>query len=207
VLPDPDRNLRRAAAESLGSIADPQAVPALLLALEDEHWSVRCAAASALGQVRVGKAVQGLLARLHDEDATVRRAVVAALGEIGDARAAGPLTQVLPDPALQSAVLETFRRMGAAALPEVERAFSAAGPDVRRLLVDLAGKIEDRRAGKLLLAALADDSAEVRADAALALGDGAYLEAVRPLADLKASDPSPDVRQAAALALKKMAPR
>ena len=34
-----------------------------------------------------------------------------------------------------------------------------------------------------------------------------FLEAVRPLTDLKASDPSLEVRQAAAVALKKLAPR
>jgi HEAT repeat protein len=67
--------------------------------------------------------------------------------------------------------------------------------------------MEDRRARRLLLAALADDSALVRTEAALALGDGGFLEAVRPLMDVKASDPSPGVRQAAATALKKLAPR
>jgi len=73
--------------------------------------------------------------------------------------------------------------------------------------VDIVGRLEDRRGRRLLLAALADDSAPVRAEAALALGDAGLLEAVRPLMDLKASDPSPLVRQAAARALKKLAPR
>ena len=35
---------------------------------------------------------------------------------------------------------------------------------------------------------------------------GGYLEAVRPLMDLKAQDPAPEVRRAAAQALKKLAP-
>jgi HEAT repeat protein len=58
-----------------------------------------------------------------------------------------------------------------------------------------------------LLAALADGAAAVRADAALALGDAGFLEAVRPLMDLKSTDPSAEVRQAAGRALKKLAPR
>jgi len=207
VLRDLDRNLRRAAAESLGSIGDPQAVPALLLALEDEHWSVRCAAATALGRIRSGKAVPGLLARLGDDDATVRRAAVAAMGEIGDGRAAGPLVRALADAALQPAALEALRRMGTAALGDLEGAFAASDQEARRLVVDLASRLEDQRGRKLLLAALADDSARVRAEAALALGEGGFMDALRPLMDLKASDPSPEVRQAAAVALKKLAPR
>src|SRR6185503_16879751 len=109
-----------AAAESLGSIGDPQAVAPLLLALEDEHWSVRCAAATALGRIRSGKATLALLARLLDEDPTVRRAVVAALGEIGDPRATGRLTQVLQDPGLQSPALEALQRLGVLALSGLE---------------------------------------------------------------------------------------
>jgi HEAT repeat protein len=207
VLVDPDRNLRRAAAESLGSIGDPQAVPPLAVALEDEHWSVRCAAAAALGRLRSPKGTPALLLRLQDDDATVRRAAVVALGEVGDLRAAAPLTFALQDPGLQASALEALRRLGAAALPDIERAFAGAGAEARRLIVDLVGRLEDRRARKLLMAALADDEARVRADAALALGDGGFLDAVRPLMDLKAADPAPEVRQAAALALKKLAPR
>ena len=97
--------------------------------------------------------------------------------------------------------------MAAAALPEVERAFTGAGAEVRRLIVHLVGKLEDRQGRRLLLSALADDSAQVRAEAALALGDGGFLEAVRPLMDLKAADPSAEVRQAAAVALTKLTPR
>ena len=168
---------------------------------------MRCAAATALGRIRGAKAVPPLLARLADDDATVRRAVVAALGDIGDARAARPLAQLLEDPGLQASALESLRRIGLPALPEVEKAFPSATPDVRRLLVDLVGKLEDSRGRRLLLAALADDSAQVRAEAALALGDGGFLDAVRPLMDLKSSDPSAEVRHAAAAALTKLTPR
>jgi HEAT repeat protein len=207
VLGDTDRNLRRAAADALGNIGDTQAVPPLLIALEDEHWSVRCAAATALGRIRSAKATPGLLGRLADDDATVRRTAIAALGEVGDARGAARLVASLQDPGLQAAALEALRRIGAPALPEMERAFSGLGADVRLLLVNLVGKIEDRASRKLLLAALVDDSAPVRAEAAHALGDAQFMDAVRPLMDAKAKDPSPVVRQAAAFALKKLTPR
>jgi vesicle coat complex subunit len=207
ILQDPDRNLRRAAAESLGHIRDPQAVPALLLVLDDPHWSVRCAAAAALGRIRSPKATSGLVARLDDADATVRRAAITALGEIGDARAARHLIEHLEDPGLQSSALDALRGMGAMALAEIERALVLVSAEVRRLLVNLIGKLDDRRAVKVLLASLSDPIPAVRAEAALVLGDVGHLEAVRPLTQLKAVDPSVEVRQAAAVALRKLGPR
>ena len=96
---------------------------------------------------------------------------------------------------------------GITSIGDLERAFAGSDQEARRLVVDLAGRMEDQRGRKLLLAALADDSARVRAEAALALGEGGFMDALRPLMDLKASDPSPEVRQAAAAALKKLAPR
>jgi HEAT repeat protein len=209
VLRDPDRNLRRAAAEGLGEIGDPQAAAALLVALDDEHWSVRCAAAAALGRIGSSKAVSALAARVDDPDATVRRAAVGALGEIRDPRGAGRLVAALGDPGLQAAALEALRRLCTAALGEMERAFAAGtlDADQRRLLVDLAGRFEDPSARRLLLAGLDDAIPAVRVEAAAALGDGGFREALRPLLEKKASDPSPEVRQAAASALRKLQPR
>ena len=209
VLRDADRNLRRAAAESLGEIGDPQAAAALLVALDDEHWSVRCAAAAALGRIGSSKAVAALAARVDDPDATVRRAAVGALGEIRDPRGAGRLVAALGDPGLQAAALEALRRLGTAALPEMEQAFAVGALDAeqRRLLVDLAGRLADPSARRLLLAGLDDASASVRVEAAAALGDGGFREALRPLLEKKASDPSPEVRQAATSALRKLQPR
>jgi HEAT repeat protein len=209
VLRDADRNLRRAAAESLGEIGDPQAAVALLVTLEDEHWSVRCAAAAALGRIGSPKAVQALVARVDDPDVTVRRAAVSALGEVREASAAGRLLAALADPALQGAALEALRRLGTSALPAMERAFGGRTlpAEPRRLLVDLAGRLEDPAARRLLLAGLQDESPAVRAEAATALGDGGFREALRPLLERRSSDASPEVRQAAASALRKLQPR
>jgi HEAT repeat protein len=146
---------------------------------------------------------------VDDPDATVRRAAVGALGEIRDPRATGRLLGALADPGLQAAALEALRRLGAAALPEMERAFAASTleADPRRLLIDLAGRLEDPKARRLLLAGLDDPDPAVRAEAAAALGDGGFREALRPLLEKKAGDPSPEVRQAAASALRKLQPR
>ena len=139
----------------------------------------------------------------------MRRAAIAALGEIGDPRSAPHLLAVLADAALQATAVEALRGLGTSALPEMERAFAAQGvePDLRRLLVELAGRFEDAAARRLLLSALDDPASAVRVAAAQALGDGAFREALRPLLELKSSDPAPAVRQAAAGALRKLQPR
>ena len=206
----PTATSARAAAEALGEIGDPQAAAALLVALEDEHWSVRCAAAAALGRIGSGKAVSALVARVDDYDATVRRAAVAALGEIRDPRGAfrlvaGPRR---PRPPGRRARGPAPARHGRPAArwsgPSPRRTLDA---DQRRLLVDLAGRFEDASARRLLLVGLDDASPAVRAEAAAALGDGGFREALRPLLEKKAQDPSPEVRQAAASALRKLQPR
>jgi HEAT repeat protein len=91
----------------------------------------------------------------------------------------------------------------------MEHAFRQGGPspEARRLLVDLAGRFEDAAARRLLLAGLEDQSPAVRAESATALGDGGFREALRPLLEKKAADPAPEVRQAAASALRKLQPR
>jgi bilin biosynthesis protein len=49
-LGDSDRDVRRAAAEALGKLGDPQAVSPLIQALGDRSENVRRAAAEALGR-------------------------------------------------------------------------------------------------------------------------------------------------------------
>jgi HEAT repeat protein len=73
--------------------------------------------------------------------------------------------------------------------------------------VDLAGRLDDPAVLRLLLAGLGDESAAVRAEAATALGDRGFREALRPLLERRSSDASPEVRQAAAAALRKLRPR
>jgi len=106
---------------------------------------------------------RALSLRVDDPDPTVCRAAVSALGEVGNPRAAGRLVRALSDPALQPAAIEALRRLGPPALPEIERAFASGtlSPEVRRLLVDLAGRLEDVATRRLLLAGLEDPSPAV----------------------------------------------
>ena len=80
-------------------------------------------------------------------------------------------------------------------------------PPVVGQVFDSLLRLEGKAAIPFLGEFLRSPSEDVRAEAALALGEGGFMDALRPLMDLKASDPSPEVRQAAAVALKKLAPR
>jgi HEAT repeat protein len=56
------------AAEALGKLGDPQAIPALIKALGDSDWDVRCAAAEALGKIGDPQAVPALIQALGDSE-------------------------------------------------------------------------------------------------------------------------------------------
>ena len=67
--------------------------------------------------------------------------------------------ELLPDPGLQRRPRRPAPDGPRWPCPRWSARSPASGPEARRLLVDLPGKLEDRRARQLLLAALADDSA------------------------------------------------
>ena len=191
-LRDADRNLRRAAAEGLGEIGDPQ------LGAGRCSWRSRTSTGACArprprrsGSVASPKATLALVARADDSDDTVRRAAVLALGEVRDPRAAPRLIEALSDPALQAAARESLRSSVPQVLAEMEQAMrrGAVAADARKLLVDLAGRFEDPAARRLLLLGLEDESPAVRAEAAAALGDGGFREALRPLAGQEGERP------------------
>jgi HEAT repeat protein len=93
---DPDADVRWEAANALGEIKDPRAVPALLEALraKDLQWH----AALALGEIKDPRAVDPLIAALQNKDPEFREQVSSALGEIKDPRADAALIAALKDP-------------------------------------------------------------------------------------------------------------
>ena len=135
-----------------------------------------------------------LVARVDDPDATVRRAAVAALGEVGDhARRRPPGGRARPTQGCRPPRSRRCGGSGPPALPEIERALASGAPDaeVRRLLVDLAGRFDD--AGRAPPAAGGARGREPRPCAPrrrIALGEGGFREALRPLLERKSSDPS-----------------
>ena len=80
------------AAQALGGIGDPQALPALIrIATGSWHLSASLAAVEALGQVGGQTAVDALKELLNSESISIRAAAIKALGKEGGRSAVGAL--------------------------------------------------------------------------------------------------------------------
>jgi HEAT repeat protein len=90
-----DDETRKAAAQALGMIADPRAVPALLTALKDNN--VAQEAAWSLGYIADPAGAPGLITALNYGDFGTRFAAAFALAGIQDATAVEPLKVLLKD--------------------------------------------------------------------------------------------------------------
>ncbi|MCS6963800.1 MAG: HEAT repeat domain-containing protein, partial [Thermoflexus sp.] len=133
---DEDTMVRQAAAEALGELGDPQALPVLFRAQNDDDPRVREAAAEALGKLCNPRAVPMLLQALQeDDDPGVRRAAAEALGELGDPQAVPSLLQALQDvdPGMRRAAAEALGKLGdPQALPPLLQALQDEDPMVRQ---------------------------------------------------------------------------
>ncbi|MHB8709039.1 MAG: HEAT repeat domain-containing protein [Desulfuromonadales bacterium] len=146
-----DHDVRKFIVDILGEIADPRAIPRLLVALDDEDGNVRAAAAENLGKLRAVEAVPRLLDAMRYPDVLLRFTILDALSKIG---VPVPLARLLP-----------FRD---------EKL-------LRKALIDCLGMVGDATAVSELLAGLADPMRNVRDASLLALAALAerYPEEVR----------------------------
>ena len=168
-----DKNERGWAVEALGKIGDPQAIPALLQALKDEHMNARWKVAKALGEIGDPQAVPALLLTLKDKDQGVRQSATGALGKIGDPQAVPALLQTLKDEDedVRDATALALGDIGAPATPVLLRALKDKDQGVRQSATGALGKIGDPQAVPALLQTLKDEDEDVRDATALALGD------------------------------------
>jgi HEAT repeat protein len=107
---DDQYQLRREAAEVLGTLGDAQAVGPLAEATRDINPWVRGAAAYALGRLGDKRALKPLIASTQDSSGWVRQCALRALGLLGDRRALKTLEDFMfdRDPDLASAAQEAM---------------------------------------------------------------------------------------------------
>jgi HEAT repeat protein len=215
-LTDERESVRAAAACALERIgpAARGAVPALVEGLDDPRQAVRWSAANALSAIGLaGSELPRLTADLRHGDDYVRAFAAWSLGELVEK--AGPAVPALaaavadPDPAVRGVVVMALGKIGSsdpAVVGALARALRDRGWEYRWKAARALGKIGSGagEAVASLAAALAeDDDAKVRQEAARSLGRiGRGAEGAVPALSAARHDRDPDVREAAARALR-----
>ncbi|TAK34258.1 MAG: hypothetical protein EPO21_09935 [Chloroflexota bacterium] len=170
-------NVRSKATDALVKIGSP-AVEPLTAALRDDDSNVRWIAAETLWKIGDQLAVDPLVAALRDDDSDVRWIAAEALGKIGDQRVVEPLVAALRDGSMR------VRKGAASALDALSW---RPGLDASGAWYWVLKERWDRcvEIGSLavepLVAALRDNTPDVRKRAAKALGQICDARAVEPL--------------------------
>ncbi|MBW2276314.1 MAG: HEAT repeat domain-containing protein [Deltaproteobacteria bacterium] len=187
-------------ARALGDHQHPAAVARLITLLASEQDRIRKAAFDSIE--RLGDAaVEPLIAALESSEPVQRDRVIGCLATIGDPRAIPALIRVLPATTENQSAARALTRFRKAAVPALLDALADGSGTTR---VQAAWALEIMHSSDeivaALVAALKDEWAPVRAQAASALGTQGIADAVDPLSAL-VDDPDIEVRMAVAGAL------
>ncbi|HEY1171303.1 MAG TPA: HEAT repeat domain-containing protein [Verrucomicrobiae bacterium] len=156
----------------LSKAADPMqarkqaTLEAFLLCLDDSDRDLRQAAAEALGRLADKRATDFLAKHIQDKDETVRKASAKSLHSLGWETKEQELR------GRQLVLLERWDdaiSLGEPAIPALAEASASRTSNTRQAAVKALSKIKSARIGEALAARLADDIAEIRHMAALAL--------------------------------------
>ncbi len=111
-LDDPTSDVREAATVALGRLGSPEALQALLHKLDDPSTDLTAAVLRALRLAPEHSLVPRLTALLAHADTEIVREAVHTLGTIGDARAVGPLVEVLHRSRSDGLIVTTAEALG-----------------------------------------------------------------------------------------------
>ncbi len=204
ILKDSNSDLKGAAIDALGKLKAGRAVSAIVVTLDDLEWSVKCSAIEALANIGDERAYKYLCNKLKDNEEIVRKKAIMALGELGVNDAVEHILPLIHDDHLQGVTIRALERLG---IPDYEHFaifFERCNTPVKKILVDLIGKIRCSQSLDFLLSVLEKDFFSVRVRAAKALGEIGDEKAIMPLTKILKDDPSEEVQLEAARALRKL---
>ena len=213
ILQNQEKEMREAAARSLGQIGDASATPHLITTLhrDNDCW-VRQAATKALGQIGDTSAVSCLITTLQqDIDKGIRQAATEALGQIGDPTTVSHLITALQqddDIGVRKAAAGALGQIGdASAIPHLSIALEQKRYEeigLREAAINALGQIGSPNAIPILIAALQEDSdIGVRRSAAKVLGQIGDASAV-PHLNIALQDRDYDLRKVAEKSLEQI---
>ncbi|MGC8874285.1 MAG: HEAT repeat domain-containing protein [Chloroflexia bacterium] len=188
---------RWSAAEGLGRLGDPRALPALVRALRDPHAFVRWTAVQALEEIGSAETVALLLPLLEDKDPLVRRSAVDGLGRFDTPESRQALRRALrdPDPAVRRNAIDAVARLRDT--EAVDTLILALDPRnglwVRYSAAEALGVVGDHRAIAPLMEAAEDAQVLIRRVAVRSLGQLRDSRAI-PTLMRALKDPDPQVR-------------
>jgi HEAT repeat protein/beta-lactamase regulating signal transducer with metallopeptidase domain len=202
-LKDEDADVREAAAQALGRIANPMAIPELVKALDDPQPRVQEAALDALSEFERGVPEAPVQRMLASTDADMRQRAVQILMSMRARGALPAITALVSDAeaGVRQSAIQAIQEMGnPSAASAVMPALGDRDADVRQAgvqaLMQLGGTIPDAALDKLLQ----DSDADVRQATVQYIGERRVTTKTTQLIRLL-DDPSGDVREAAAEAL------
>ena len=183
-LDQPGWWVRAEAALALGLVHDRDSIALLTRALDDSHQQVRAAAVDSLGRIGDASVAPLLLARLPEQARNERTRIVEALRRIGGEAITPLLEHTRHHPADRALAAEVLALLGGsdavtALLDWTTDDRAAVRAAAWRALATIG---IDNRAFYHALRALADDDADVRAAAALAVGRSGRPESASYLA-------------------------
>lgn len=201
LLKDPQPDIRRSAALSLGKIADPTAIPPLIDALTDADEEVRKWSAWALGNMGENLSAPALVALvqlLADPSENVKQAAALALGHTDvSEEVMGVLAEAftISTASTQQAIVQALTHFSFPFSYEIFlEASQSPDPFIRQAAMAGFGELGDPR-GLLILRTkvLQDSHVGVRAEAAYRLGKLGGKEDVAALKQSRHTDPTPTV--------------
>jgi len=187
MLSDPDGHVRARAAEGLGSLGDPGAIPDLLEAVYDEYRDVIVSVVGALVKLKAGTRTEVLQRLSRDSSPEIRSLSVPLLADADRDEALKTVSLLLTDPSaiVRRAAVDYFDgRIDGSNDSMLLRGLTDESPDVRSAIAIRLGETRNPKYLGPLVTLLSDDVDMVRVSGCKALGLLGEHGALDPLARL-----------------------